>query len=261
MMLLLTAGCAQKKSPDTEPPSSEPEATSSNEDFFEKFRKKGVDFYATGNEPFWALEIDHSGGLTFHMLEGFRAEQSGPCEPSALADGNGYAYTANTPEGSVQVTVLRQLCVDSMSGDSIPYKVAVQIKKVDQTSVSYSGCGRYLNDPGIAGTWRLTQLNGQPVDTAGLMKGAPTLQFSPSEYRIWGHGSCNNYFGQADLMGDRLAVSNRVGSTLMACPNMELENIFFKTLPGKTFMLNLHNQQLTLMEGQKPVMQWVRSNP
>ncbi|MCS6991385.1 MAG: META domain-containing protein [Chitinophagales bacterium] len=234
-------------------------ATLSGDSFFEQFRRKGIDFYATGNEPFWVLEVDHTGGLGFRLLDGIQVSFTGDCAPAPLPNAEGYTYSASTPAGKILVTVLRKPCIDSMSGDTITYQVTVQIDQPDNTRRSFQGCGRYLNDPQFSGVWTLTALDGRSIDTVGLTKGPPTLQLSPKDYRIWGHGSCNNYFGVADVMGDRIAITDRIGSTLMACPRMELENTFFKTLSGKTFLLSINDRQLLFLEDQKPIMQWVRS--
>lgn len=256
MLLLLAASCSQPRNPST----ATPEAAS-GQGPFEKFREQGVDFYATGNEPFWALEVDHGSRLTFHTMDGFRAEFQGASPPVPLPDEKGYSYTAPTNNGSISVTVLRERCIDSMSGDTIPYRVTIQLNRTDQKSETFQGCGRFLNAPELRGTWLLTGMNGMPPDTAGLMHGPPTLEMEWEQHRIWGNNSCNNYNGQADVMGDRIAISTRLASTLKACPRMDMESNFMNALSGKTYALRLEQGELQLLEGDKVVLQFRKKTP
>lgn len=64
----------------------------------------------------------------------------------------------------------------------------------------------------VGPTWRLTQLNGQPVIDGTTV----TAEFS-DEARVAGKASCNQYFGSARAEADGRIAVGLLGSTMMAC--------------------------------------------
>lgn len=84
--------------------------------------------------------------------------------------------------------------------------------------------------PLVNTTWRLADLGGRVVDTAG---GSPVvLQLQAENARITGFAGCNRLFGGYLLDGDRLKFA-QVGATKMACldaARMQLEQDYFQML-------------------------------
>jgi putative lipoprotein len=75
-------------------------------------------------------------------------------------------------------------------------------------------------------SWRLADLQGKPA----LEGVEATLEF-PEPGKVAGKGSCNRFFGTANISGDSLTLS-KMGATLMACvgPGMEQEGRYLKAL-------------------------------
>jgi putative lipoprotein len=75
-------------------------------------------------------------------------------------------------------------------------------------------------------SWRLADLQGSPA----LQGVEATLEF-PERGKVAGKGSCNRFFGTANVSGDSLTLS-KMGATLMACvgPGMEQEGRYLKAL-------------------------------
>jgi putative lipoprotein len=75
-------------------------------------------------------------------------------------------------------------------------------------------------------SWRLAELQGSPA----LQGVEATLEF-PERGKVAGKGSCNRFFGTANISGDSLTLS-KMGATLMACvgPGMEQEGRYLKAL-------------------------------
>ncbi|MBK9357677.1 MAG: copper resistance protein NlpE N-terminal domain-containing protein [Bacteroidales bacterium] len=103
------------------------------------------------------------------------------------------------------------------------------------------------SDAGIFGKkWKLIELHGKPVEnTAGSGKEYFIL-LDQKENRISGYAGCNSFFGSCELKeGNRITFS-KIGSTMMACPNMATEQELFKVLEtvdnfttdGKSLQLN-----------------------
>lgn len=76
--------------------------------------------------------------------------------------------------------------------------------------------------------WKLINLNGTPIQASETLN-PPWIQIDSIENRINGSGGCNRFFGKLSLKGTEIEISN-VGSTKMACPNLEIESAFFQML-------------------------------
>ncbi|TXK26211.1 META domain-containing protein, partial [Pontibacter qinzhouensis] len=62
--------------------------------------------------------------------------------------------------------------------------------------------------------------------------------------KVKGFAGCNNFFGTYTLKNDRLALE-RLGSTRMACPDMEVENYLMKVF-GTVTSYKIAGDLLTL---------------
>jgi heat shock protein HslJ len=79
-------------------------------------------------------------------------------------------------------------------------------------------------------TWKLVELNGQPVKADPTNKKEPFLILRSNDKIITGSGGCNSFRGSFELKdGNRIAIS-KLAATLMACANMETEPAFFKVI-------------------------------
>ena len=87
-----------------------------------------------------------------------------------------------------------------------------------------------LTDPRLEDKkWVLTELQGKTVSIKESMKVA-FIQFEMETSKFHGNGSCNNFFGSYELFeGGKLSFGN-AASTMMACPDMELEKAFLEIL-------------------------------
>ncbi|WP_372903729.1 META domain-containing protein [Rhodohalobacter sp.] len=79
--------------------------------------------------------------------------------------------------------------------------------------------------------WILTELNGEPVSEVETSESIPTIQFDESENRLYGRGGCNQYNGGFELDAESgEADFSQIAATKMACPDMDLENLYFSML-------------------------------
>ncbi|MCG7754198.1 copper resistance protein NlpE N-terminal domain-containing protein [Flavihumibacter cheonanensis] len=94
--------------------------------------------------------------------------------------------------------------------------------------------------------WKLVELNGQPVTKTDDMRKEPHMILRTAGRRVNAHGGCNSYMGSYELQpGNRIRFTKMAG-TLMACPNMEVEDRFRQVLEmadnynlnGDTLFLN-----------------------
>lgn len=76
-------------------------------------------------------------------------------------------------------------------------------------------------------TWLLRSMNG---GTVTLSSGKDiTLEFEKNSQGISGFGACNRYFGKYSVENDGLVFSG-IGSTEMACDNMNTETDYYRLL-------------------------------
>jgi uncharacterized membrane protein len=112
--------------------------------FVGKKRALGIDFYAVGQEPGWALDMDSEKIYSFSTFDGIKMNTP-PVAGTTSADGKITTYRAQVELGEINITVTREECMDSMSGEKSPCKVEVRIKRgVDKDFKTYNGCGRFL---------------------------------------------------------------------------------------------------------------------
>jgi copper homeostasis protein (lipoprotein) len=90
---------------------------------------------------------------------------------------------------------------------------------------------KVMNDPSIENRrWQLVELNGRPVEAPADREGA-YLELDSAQARVTGRAPCNSFFGTYDLTsGSRLQFGPNMGSTMMACPELDLEREFFEAL-------------------------------
>lgn len=96
---------------------------------------------------------------------------------------------------------------------------------------------------GIAETyWKLVELNGKPIAKTGGMLKEPHLIFHAATGRVTGNGGCNSLMGSYELLpGDRIRFS-KMASTLMACPENDIEDAFLKVLETADNYVRMSNQ-------------------
>lgn len=191
--------------------------------------KNGIDFKATGNEPFWLLEIDFDKFMHFKTLNGFEITTPVP-EGTKAADANVMRYRALTEQGELIVQIAKRECINDMSGKKSDYSVSIDAKnKSDKNYTSYKGCGEYFADYRINDIWVLESINNKPVDKANFTKELPRVEINLAKKKVFGYGGCNNFTGHAEVMGKKIRFGN-IADTMMACLDMKFESNYIKGL-------------------------------
>ena len=73
--------------------------------------------------------------------------------------------------------------------------------------------------------WTVLKLKG-----LDQLSSAPTLVFQEEDQRLSGFAGCNNFFSTYHLKGKEITI-DQSGATRKLCPDMSVENAFFKLLP------------------------------
>ena len=218
-----------------------------NNEMMRKLYEKGVDFYARGNEPFWSLDMDLETGIRFRTMDGDSLNTPPVKGASAMdADPPRTMYGAQVESGSISATVIKEKCADNMSGEPFSHTVEVSFKKGrDKDFTTFKGCGRWVTDYGLEGTWLLQKMGGKSIDGKKFQRGTPELTFDTDALRINAHAGCNIMNGSFS-MEEKAIHFSQMASTMMACPDMSLEEEFGKLVSGRILKYERKGDQLTL---------------
>ena len=110
----------------------------------------GIAFRASGNEPFWNVEISDNK-IIFSQLG--QPEIIFPYAPPDLSDAS-RVYRSSTkerPQHRVEITLHEKRCIDSMSGEHFSF-----VAQVSLDARKYVGCAR-------EGSWLLSQADSGPL--------------------------------------------------------------------------------------------------
>ncbi len=104
-----------------------------------QLREEGIKFFATGNEPFWNIQIDPSNRIVFKTPE---STQNFDITDSSKTD-TIIQYISATDSTNIIVRVEDSYCQDSMSGYLFSETVTVLLQ--NGKSDTLKGCGLFLN--------------------------------------------------------------------------------------------------------------------
>ncbi|MCH8500842.1 MAG: META domain-containing protein [Aliidiomarina sp.] len=171
---------------------------------------------ASGNEPFWSLQV-FAEQIHFHRM-GEEAEVFALTSQTQSPETSRYRFSSNAYAGTLVVQA--ETCHDSMTGMPYPYTASVQIP-----GETLHGCAGDPSQLLQVNPWQFYQLDTHAVADLVLV----TLYFDGE--RVSGSTGCNRYFGGYELTGENLVFGN-LGVTKMACdgPRNEAEQAFLAVI-------------------------------
>lgn len=101
--------------------------------------------------------------------------------------------------------------------------------------------------------WKLTEMDGKADPAFAAEEDTFNFTLDPERMMIYGVGACNRLFGSYELEGKDEFDVERLASTMMACPNMDLESRFAKLLEeAETFRID--GDVLTLFDDGRKLL-------
>lgn len=218
--------------------------------------ENGIYFRGMGNEPEWSLKISEKAIEFTSLKSGFESFKSVHVEPIRAMDANVKMYQVATESGTMNIQIMQQECVNTMSGEKFLYSVQVDLVK-NKLAAQFKGCGNYITDPRLHDIWVLEKLNGKIVGTTDFLKEVPNLEINSSTNNFLGFAGCNRMNGTIFFERGLLRFTNII-TTRMACPGINKESEFLKTLQSTT-SYKVENMRLTLSNpsGEKLVFKKV----
>ncbi|MDC1286916.1 YbaY family lipoprotein [Gammaproteobacteria bacterium] len=129
--------------------------------------------------------------------------------------------------------------------------------EVDLVLVRVGGPKSSQARPTLTGRkWVLQSIDGEAISVAENQP-APFIQFVPQGEAniVSGNAGCNNFNGSYEIGSDKLSFGN-LASTMMACPQMELEGRFHQAL-GKVNRFAISADRLILYSSNIEVAQFI----
>ena len=255
VLTLFAAACTSARPASVLPPAAGPagggppvseKSSPASANRWDALRRRGVDFLATGSEPFWSLELTNQGQMRFRTVAAGDSLLLPLPTPNQAQDAPVLRYRALAGAGELTVTIAQRACTNSMSGEVLPYTVTVRVRTAAQPdNREFAGCGRYLGDSRLHDLWALESIDGQAVAAAQFGQKKPYLELNLTTGEVLGFGGCNGLGGS--LTPERAGVRfGTLRGTMLACPALPFEQKFRGVLSEHSFSYQIENRRLTL---------------
>lgn len=205
--------------------------------------ENGIDFIASGSEPFWSLEIDFDKNIYFKGVHGDSILTEVP-EPVRLQDVAATSYKIKTGSEFLTIIIYDQPCIDNLSGKELPKTV-----EVTASDKQYKGCGSYLSDYRLNDIWVLESINEEKIIPANFSKGMPRIELNLTQNQVFAFAGCNEFSASMEVQGKKIHFG-RFSGTLMACPNMNFESSYLSHLANKTIPFKIEPGKLSFQVGR-----------
>jgi len=117
-----------------------------------------------------------------------------------------------------------------------------------------AACGETTANLPLEGTqWKLTEMDGKADPAFDAEEDTFNFTLDPSRMMVYGVGACNRLFGSYEREGKDELDIDRLASTMMACPNMDLESRFAKLLE-EADKFRIDGDVLTLFDDGRKVL-------
>ena len=212
----------------------------------------GIDFTAVGNEPVpWKLDMDFDQYFRFSATDSTKATST-PVKPVPLMDVAGESYITGSTYGQMTILLFKQPCSKEGKNFSRRAEITVNNKR-------YIGCGDFLSDPRLNGTWLLDSIGNERQQPDQYSKGLPKLTLLLSGNRTEGHDGCNNFSGNMEVQGTRIRFYQFV-KTQMACTSDKAGQIFATLLSNQIVSYQVSTHTLILFLADDSLLIFKKEN-
>lgn len=218
-----------------------------NNSYAGKSDRTVVDFFASGEQPAWTLEIDFGNLIHFYSAQAGSVYMPVPLPEKD--ESNGKVTYASSGTQKIQITIQAVACGSHRDDSGFTYKVEVR-----HQNKTYTGCGQYFFPAErLHDIWALEELNQRKVAATEFSKGIPMLEIFVLEQKVLGNTGCNTFSGRVILEKENIRFTE-VAASEMACAG-SLEKEFLQAL-AKTDVYRLESGKLVLFKGKSQVLQF-----
>lgn len=199
-------------------------------------------FKSSGTEPFWGLTISDYE-IVFNTIGDSMVFPY--IEPILALDANVKLYRLKSKFAQLNIQILQQICINSMSGNTFPYSVSIEYKKNTASEFEkVSGCGQYVTDYRLHDSWILEELNGKKISVENFSNKLPLIEINSNNNTFLGFAGCNEMNGSLFFEKEKLQFIN-LTITKMKCESSNKESEFITALQS-TNHYQIENNRLIL---------------
>lgn len=215
------------------------------------------DFKGFGTEPFWTIKIDLEKGMFFDVAGDELKIETGIPNVTFSDNKTHTIYSAESDIFNIKVRVTKESCVDGMSDNKYPYSVKISITRKGYKEIrEFSGCGNYNFNPVINDIWALAVFKDKNIKDIKGLQTRPYLEIHTNENKIYGNASCNEFYGTAEVIGNKIFFGSQITLTKMNCSEMNLEMDFIQALSGKIYKYKIEKLKLYLINDDNVIMEF-----
>lgn len=211
----------------------------------------GNEYMASGNEPFWNLDLDLEGNLVFSALE-INSPLTIPAADLKMST-RGKITSFSNSEHKFKVEFKRGKCFDDMSGNQFDYKVTVTYGEIKLT-----GCGNKLEGWILNDIFGLIEIEGESVRDMKL-KNQVMIELHLKDKRIAGNDGCNSFSGSIiyAIFGKIKFNENFVSTKMFCVENGGFDIRFYNALKSAD-SYTFKKLRLKFYSGEKEVLEFVK---
>ncbi len=209
-----------------------------------EMQRKGIDFYATGYDDQWVLEIGFDKIVKFSSP---KIDKKFEVNIKTLGEGlKGSDATYQVANGDGELTIIIKTKEKPKADkDALPFDVSLSFNDLhSKKEHTFTGEGEFYGAIALHDIWVLEQINGEKNEIAQGMQ-RPNMEIHLDKSQVMGNLGCNTFTSDVYFGREQISFSYLM-STKIACPNLQLEQRFVKVMSNTTFNYRFEALQLIL---------------
>ena len=209
LFVVFIAGCSSNK-----PVSQNPETKYHEPVNYDSKRAIGVDLFASGNEPFWIVDMNSNDSTKIFILSDNSTVYFKTPKPLIDSDAKTIKYFFDT---DITLTLTKGKCIDNMSGESGEFIATLNI-----LNKPFVGCGKFIiatSNPFLSPStlrlndiWALRIFRDSTVNPSSFKEGIPVLELHLNDGRFFGNSNCNTISGSLTVEDSYITFSDITSS-------------------------------------------------
>ena len=200
-----------------------------------------ADFFAVADDSSWMLSVVFGESLVFTSTTDKVKFVSNDANPQLATGANIVQIVAENEVEKIDIHIDLQTCDYN--------KRLMSVSHTDKKSMdlkNYKGCGTYMGNANLFGTWELESVNNEPLNTSLFPEKRPNLNIQRGEPAIGGFAGCNSYGGNIEF-GFNNFTTKGVMATKMYCENTSgVENDFLAVISETKVLYSFEANKLVL---------------
>lgn len=216
----------------------------------------GIDFFASGNEPYWSLDMDTDDSARIFIFGEsiLRYKVTAPIIDTAIKKIT-YKFDDN-----ITLIIKVETCTNTMSDERNEFSAELRFREK-----VYTGCGKYIismKNPLLSketirlnDIWALKSINGKELNRKDFPKGIPVLELHLNDGRFLGNTDCNEISGHLEAGNSYIKFGN-ITQTKIFCEGSFESEYLSALITVDSWRIN--KLQLSLLSKGKEILTFMK---